>query len=513
MPTVLFADNAMTVGGAYTATATGFLGGTTTFTTGLSIGSTGPVTIDGGIASISTGGGVTLPALTLAGGGTDLTGSDTITVTGPLSWTAGFMDGTGTTIAAGGLTMSGAANPMLGRTLVNTGDAVWSGTGEVGGYDGAIFHNAASGTLTITNDAPFTWCLYDGSAPTCTRLGAPPIFVNDGTVIKSGSSGVTRFAADAGDPFGGDTAFVNNGTVTVQSGELAFGPRYTQNGGLLHLAGGNVSTTGTLAVAAGGLSGSGLITGSVALGGQLDLGSTPGTLTIAGNYSQNVTGTLSLKLGGTTAGTTYDRLNVSGQTALSGTLSLHLVDGYTPIQGDSLEVVSCGACSGQFATVSGTALASGAQITVSYSATGVTLGVGAPASSPPVPAPQPAPQRACRPGPGRVCFGQATMSRAWVSGLSSLRSGLHADEEAGERYLPHRPVSQTQSRPSHRSRWNDDGRGRRQGTTARTLERVAGLIHGTLIVRLSPSRGCTQPRVPLNAWVSRRGCAIRLPGR
>ena len=56
----------------------------------------------------------------------------------------------------------------------------------------------------------------------------------------------------------------------------------------------------------------GAITGNVEIGGTLNLGG-PSFLNVTGNYTQLSTGTLVLDIGGTTAGTLFDQLNVSGK--------------------------------------------------------------------------------------------------------------------------------------------------------------------------------------------------------
>ena len=130
--------------------------------------------------------------------------------------------------------------------------------------------------------------------------------------------------------------------------------------------------------------------------GQIELTS---LLTIQGNYTQTAQGTLNIAIGGTTAGTDYGQLNVTGLVTLDGTLNVALTNGYLPNAGDSFQVLLFGSVSGDFAAENGLNLGSGLQLDPEYSASGLTLvtmagtpppGGGATASPPGRVAPRPA---------------------------------------------------------------------------------------------------------------------------
>jgi hypothetical protein len=83
-------------------------------------------------------------------------------------------------------------------------------------------------------------------------------------------------------------------------------------------------------------------------------GSSPGTLTIAGNYTQDVLGILEIELGGKGAGE-YDVLNITEEATLGGTLKLLLYGtSYTPPTGDTFDILFAKAISGGF-TLDGSA--------------------------------------------------------------------------------------------------------------------------------------------------------------
>lgn len=85
--------------------------------------------------------------------------------------------------------------------------------------------------------------------------------------------------------------------------------------------------------------------------GIVDLDST-GTLTIEGDYTQTNSGELALQLGGTDNSdvndVSYDNLVVTGHTELDGALTVELVDGYVPSEGDSFIIIDANSVSGTF---------------------------------------------------------------------------------------------------------------------------------------------------------------------
>ena len=129
-----------------------------------------------------------------------------------------------------------------------------------------------------------------------------------------------------------------NGTVTHDFGTL----RKDEDGELRIM--GTLTTTRTLEVVDGMLSGTGTIDGS---GESLRLRSGtvapgndgPGTLTVAGAYLQDALGTLSLEIAGQVAGTEHDQLVVEESLTLGGTVEIQLAPGYTPTGGESFNLL------------------------------------------------------------------------------------------------------------------------------------------------------------------------------
>ena len=60
-----------------------------------------------------------------------------------------------------------------------------------------------------------------------------------------------------------------------------------------------------------------------------------------------------MEVGGATAGTGFDLLAVTGTATLDGTLNLRLINGFTPFNGETFEILSSRGLSGVFSTING----------------------------------------------------------------------------------------------------------------------------------------------------------------
>jgi hypothetical protein len=152
----------------------------------------------------------------------------------------------------------------------------------------------------------------------------------------------------------------------------------------------------------GTLSGTGAVVGAVSNAGILAPGNSPGTLTILGNYTQAPSGTLNVELGGTTSGTGFDVLAVTGNATLDGTLAVTNFGGFLPATANVFRFLTVvGTRSGTFAT---TNLPAGHTGVVTYGATFADLGfTGVPVVVVPIPAP-------ALPGPALITTSTATDS-------------------------------------------------------------------------------------------------------
>lgn len=254
---------------------------------------TGAGTIDNTVtltsnATITNSADVTLSGVISSTGNLTKAGANTLTLSGVNTYT-----GT-TTVTDGTLSVSADNRLGTGGLTLNGGNFTVTGATTI---DNAV---TLSSNATITNSANATLSGVISGANNLTKAGAS-------TLTLTGTNTYTG------------TTTVNAGTLSV-NGAL--------NGG------------GTLTVASGGtLAGSGSITGdvTVASGGALTPGNSPGTLS-TGNLTLSAGSTTTFELNGTTAGTQYDQIDVTGTVNVTGaTLSTSV--GFTPANGNTFTLI------------------------------------------------------------------------------------------------------------------------------------------------------------------------------
>ena len=338
-----FAGSPVTIGTVAAINAGGLevTGGSTTISgTSTFSGAAGGILITGGTLTLN--GASSLNFLQVRGG--TLTGSGAITSLAG-DQIGGTITGSGTLNVPSGSTFSilGINGPMtLGRALTNDGIVAFSGS--------ANSFTVLPG-VTITNNGLFT-------------------LVND--AVLSASGGVTflnsatgtlrRETGSLNTPF--NATVTSSGVLLLLSGTLDITGGYTQNGGVTTLGPGNLSSP-TVVINVGILNGVGAITGNVTNNANFNPGTSPGAVTITGNYTQSSTGVMNVELNGTTAGTTYDQVNVSGNATLDGTLNATV--GYSPSNNDFYDVLTIGGTrSGDFATKNLSPLAGPGTLSATY---------------------------------------------------------------------------------------------------------------------------------------------------
>ena len=309
------------------------------------------VTGDGRIAgTLALNGNALLQNFQLANGCT-LVGTGT--VQGTVSWTDGLVAADITLATNSVLTLSGSANKVMsGGVLRNGGTVIWSGTGNLRLNDSSDIENLAGGLFDVQTDATMYY-----------NSGNPPVFNNAGIFRKSGGTNTTTISS---------VTFSNAGTVELQSGTLSFNSGLNQTSGDTRLAGGSLS--GSIFNFTGGtLSGSGTVNASVVNAAVVSPGSSPGTITINGNYTQTAEGVLQIELAGLTPGDELDQLVVNGQATLEGGLNVTFFNGFTPAFSDAFTILTYTSRSGSFAAVNLPALPSALALTPQYTSSAMTL--------------------------------------------------------------------------------------------------------------------------------------------
>jgi PKD repeat protein len=149
---------------------------------------------------------------------------------------------------------------------------------------------------------------------------------------------------------------------------------YVQLGGSTLLLGGTLKTNGgKVAIASGTLAGTGSILSDLENAAQIDLGALPGTLSVTGNYTQQPTGVLKMRVGGTLAGSQHDQLQISGAAALAGQLDVAIINAFGPATGNTFLLLNYSVLSGTFTSVNGLSPVGGVSFETLYNATNVTV--------------------------------------------------------------------------------------------------------------------------------------------
>jgi len=310
--------------------------------------------------------------------------TNVLTFTGTNTINSGSdFSGAGDVAFTGGTTTfsSGSSYTMSGDTGINGGDVNFNIAAVTNTLTHAVNTLGGSGSLTTTGWTPTSGVTinnlslilgvgYSGtlSGITINNVGTASI-TNQGSLTLNGSTIGTNFT--------------NQGSMSITGGISNLSGTATQTAGTLTVNAGATLTTATLNINGGTLNGTGTISGAVINnGGILAAGTSPGTLTITGNYTQGAGGTFLAELAGaTTAGTDYDLLSVGGTTSLAGTLDIQLFGGFTGSVGDQFDIIqSTGLVSGDFTTVnvpsthtfSNTPLANSYQIEITSTGTTTT---------------------------------------------------------------------------------------------------------------------------------------------
>jgi hypothetical protein len=202
------------------------------------------------------------------------------------------------------------------------------------------------------------------------------------------STGVFTLLPPTFGPLATAGTFTNQGHFTVSKGS-----KFTVGGsGNYQQAGGTTTVDGTLAVptgsqvnaTAGTLAGAGTFSGNVSVGnasGKVatlvvgDSTKQAGQLSVTNDYAQLLTGVLDAQIGGTTVGSQYSQLNVTGAANLNGTLNIKLINNFLPSVGQTFHIMTASSLNGTFSKVTGKKINSSEHFEVSYSATDVVLTV------------------------------------------------------------------------------------------------------------------------------------------
>lgn len=203
----------------------------------------------------------------------------------------------------------------------------------------------AGGTIIMSNGAAFhNYGTFNANNSSMMSGAAPAVFHNhsSGTFHKFKSGTTTTMNID----------FANEGKIEVNSGKLIFSKALTTGDGtVIELSPGG-AYQGDLTLAEGAsLVGSGTLDGDLVNAGTVSPGTSPGGITITGDYTQEETGVLSIELAGTEPASEYDQLHVTGSAVLAGTLDVTLIVPFVPPWEHTFTIMTYGSRSGEFSAV------------------------------------------------------------------------------------------------------------------------------------------------------------------
>lgn len=215
------------------------------------------------------------------------------------------------------------------------------------------------------------------------------VFVRHGGIVTlgdTGNAGKLRIDDASGVDTGAhslrvsDTTQIDHGSrlIVGTHGSLNTGHLALLNQSSLVLAGGtvqgNLPDQSTMSISAdSSMTGHGTLNLDVVNDGSISTGDSAGLMTINGNFTQNASGILRMKLGGIDAGVNSDLLAISGQADLSGLLDISLADMFTPSQGDIFRILTYGSYAGQFDAMSHWIIGDGLYFEAEYDATAMDL--------------------------------------------------------------------------------------------------------------------------------------------
>ena len=374
-----------------------------------------PLIIDAGSAGFSNSSGT-------KNGTLQVNQNDTLNIIGPFSNFSGTTLTGGIYSVAGALEFTGAdiVTNAASITLTGTSSKIINSFNSADALASSLAVNTSKGSFTLAGNRNFT---------------TPGNFSNAGKIAISAGSTFT---------VGGTNNYKQTAGSTIVSGTLA------------------VTSPGGVDVSGGSVFGIGTITANIDLtGGLLSAGPASkkaGELTVKGTYAQSGAGAFDVDLGGTTAGTQYDVLNISGTATLGGALNVDLISGFTPVAGDTFTIMDYSSEMGTFSTTH-LPTVTGDHWTVTYNATDVVLTlvagpVPSAGASPSAKAPvngSPATQASRNTGAARVsahepvailsrvtCFGARLLMTSLACGFEKLatvaRDGeMHAVASTGAR--------------------------------------------------------------------------------
>lgn len=380
----------------------------------LNLNSGAAITSSGSSLTLGSGGGrinvntnLSLGSAQLVLSGGTFGGGGTLSVNN-LVWTGSTLaDNGGLTVNSGGsATLAGGSkNLSSNRAFTNNGSLTQSHTGALTGGAATILNNNASGSWTNTSNPTFSGSGAFNNAGHFSKITGAGVtnftsgwnFNNTGTVtVSSGTLTLNTVAQQSGSTLTGGAWRVSGGTLNFNTGvnfttnqgtvilstatsnfakinalasnqgtfQIDSGRNFTTAGAFANDGSLIVGSSSTFTLAPGAsltnsatavVKGAGSITasggGTIINNGTFAPGLSPGNLTLNSDYSSTGSSHLAIEVGGTAVGTQFDRLTVSGTTALAGSLDISLINGFDPTPLQTFTILTGSSVTGSFSSI------------------------------------------------------------------------------------------------------------------------------------------------------------------
>lgn len=329
-------------GGAGTATVS-VLSGTHTITA--------PIALDTPTAIASNGGTLLLNTTITGSGALIVTGSGQLTLPGAdtLSSSGGITVAQGTLATPLGISHAGGAIAVAGGATFTAGGLVKravTGTGTVTASSELIIGTSTQSGQFNQGGAPGIGGTLNIGGNTVVILSADAAILGSQTNLGPGGSLLLN-SAQLGNP-----ASVDATKVLTATGDAMISGNFINNGVVNGPTGSGQELTFTQFV-----KGAGSTTGNVEYQASYRPSNSPDAVSVQ-NVLFDSTSTLIMELDGTTPGTGYDQLDISGMATLNGALDVELLNGFSLSDGESFELFN-GTTTGSFEQITLPALSSG----------------------------------------------------------------------------------------------------------------------------------------------------------
>lgn len=246
---------------------------------------------------------------------TDTSGRGALNITNGGSVSSAVVSLANRSLSKGDVLVSGAGSEWRAAFMMlgddGHGSVVASDRGRIiTGSAGAVVGNTSNGMGTVTIQDSAEW---DIAGVLTVAAGG------QGTLIAK-DEGIVRVAAN-----------VVIGSVGILD---------VHDDGIFNIGTGDLPSVGMLRIGpTGTLSGTGTVIGDVLVdGGAVVPGFSPGALHVNGNFHQLPTGILTMEIAGTSPGSEYDQLLVTGNLLLEGTVQIAFINSFVPAIGDRFDL-------------------------------------------------------------------------------------------------------------------------------------------------------------------------------